>query len=165
MMIYMVASSNVQSLGAAGLYGAYTVNGGGGGSTVPVTRSTLDAARIGQGRTPEAEWPDGYLGTIRTRREDRLLDSLKNRQNERSYQRGVHKGERIDPSDYFYPPGLDPARGIRNQQRGVRTAPVMALAPHPHLVNDGKADPPNNVPGEINPKRVAQLGHLLPGWN
>lgn len=157
-------AQNTQSLGAGGLYGTYTVNGGGGGGTVPVTRDTLDAARIGQGRTPEAEYPDGYLGTIRTRREDRLLDSLKSRNNERSYQRGVHKGERIDPGDYFYPPGLDPARGIRNQQRGVKTAPLMELAPHPHLQNDGKADAPNSVPGEINPKRVAQLGHLRPRW-
>jgi hypothetical protein len=155
---------NTQSLGASGVYGTYTVNGGGGGNTSLVGRSMLDAARIGSNRTPQAEYPDGYLGTIRSRRDDRLLDSLKNRQNERAYQRGVHKGERIDQADYYYPAGLDPQRGLRAQARGMRQAPLMDLAPSPHLVNDGKADAPNNVPGEIDPRRVQQMSHLRPRW-
>ncbi len=157
-------AQNTQALGAGGLYGAYTVNGGGGGQTQVVSRSSLDAARMGVGREPGAEYPNGYLGTIRSRRDDRLLDSLKNRQNQRSYQRGVHKGERIDQADYLYPPGLDPQRGLRAQARGKRQAPAMVLANPPHLVNDGKADPPNRVPGQFDPKRVAQLGHLRPRW-
>lgn len=154
---------NVQSLGAGGLYGTYTVNGGGGYGT-PVSRSTLDAARMGVGRTPEAEYPDGYLGTIRSRRDDRMLDSLKNRQNQRSYQRGVHKGERIDPGDYFYPQGLDPERGLRAEARGKKQGPLLGLAPAPLLVNDGKANIPNDVPGTIDPKRASQLRHLRPAW-
>lgn len=160
----MAAGQNTQALGAGGLYGTYTVNGGGGGNTEVVTRSSLDAARIGVGREPGAEYPDGYLQTIRSRRDDRLLDSLKNRQNQRAYQRGVHKGERIDQSDYYYPPGLDPQRGLRAQARGMRQAPVMALANPPHLVNDGKADTQATAPGEIDPRRVAQLQHLRPRW-
>jgi hypothetical protein len=159
------AHQNIQSLGAGGLYGSQTGTGGGGfGSNQPVTRDTLDAARMGVGRVPSAEYPDGYLGTIRTRREDRVLDSLKNRSNQRAYQRGVHKGERIDPSDYFYPSGLAPDRGLVAISQGVRQAPLLGLAPAPHLVNDGKADMPNNVPGQIDPRRSQQLARMRPAW-
>lgn len=156
----MPTPQNVQALGAGGLYGAYAQGG-----SAAVTRDSLDAARIGQGRTPSATYPDGYLGTIRSRRDDRLLDSLKNRENQRSYQRGVHKGERIDPGDYYWPQGMDPQRGLVAQARGVRQAPLMNLAPAPRLVNDGKADIVASVPGEINPVRSAQLGHLRPRWS
>lgn len=149
---------NVQSLGASGMYGTYTTVGGAG------SRSELDGLRMGVGRTPQAEYPDGYLGNVKSRRGDRLLDSLKNRQNERAYQRGVHKGERIDPSDYFWPQALQPERGLVNIKRGVRTNPAMELAPTPHLVNGGKSEVPNNVPGEINPVRSAQLRHLRSPW-
>ena len=96
---------NIQSLGAGGMYGTNTVYGGGG---VPVARSELDFLRLGVGRAPQAEYPDGYLGTIRSRRDDRgrpsstsdnVLDSLKTRIGQRGYQRGVHRGERIDASE------------------------------------------------------------------
>lgn len=166
------AHNNWQSLGADGLWGGATAYGGGG---TPVTRDSLDAARLGVGRVPQAEYPDGYLGTLRSRRSDRtglpastsdsVLDSLKNRLTQRSYQRGVHKGERIDPSDYYYPKGLDPQRGLRNEAAGKRTAPMMQYAPPPHLVNDGKADPPQTILGQIDPKRQAQMTRLLPSWN
>jgi hypothetical protein len=158
------AHQNWQSLGASGLYGGNTAYGPTGSAGVPVTHSQLDALRIGQGRTPEAEYPDGYLGTIRSRRDDRLLDSLKNRVNQRAYQRGVHKGERIDQSDYFYPKGLDPQRGIRNQARGKKTGPLLELAPAPHLVNDGKANIVANEPAQLDPKRTSQLSSLRPAW-
>jgi hypothetical protein len=157
-------AQNIQALGAQGIYGTYTVNGGGGGNTQKVTHDSLDAARIGVGRTPTAEYPDGYLGTLRSRRDDRLLDSLKNREGQRAYQRGVHRGERIDPSDYFYPAGLDPKRGLRAQAKGMRQAPIVNLAPAPHLVNDGKANAMATVPVEIDEKRSAQLNHLRPSW-
>lgn len=162
-----MANQNWQSLGAGGLYGGATSVGNGGyGQVMPVSRDALDAARMGVGRTPNAEYPDGYLGTIRSRREDRVLDSLKGHQNQRSYQRGVHKGTRIDPSDYYYPSGLEPDRGIRRQARsGRRNAPAMELAPAPHLVNDGKADHVANTLGEVNPVRAAALSHLRPHWS
>jgi len=159
------AHQNWQSLGINGLYGTNTGYGNSlYGGNMPVTRDSLDAARLGQTRVPSAEYPDGYLGTMRTRREDRTLDSLKNRANQRSYQRGVHKGERIDPSDYFYPEGLDPMRGLRAEAAGRRQAPLMTLAPAPHLVNDGKADVRANEPAEVNAARRTQLTHLSPTW-
>ena len=61
-------NQNTQSLGAAGMAGTYTNYGGGG---TPVARSELDFLRLGVGRAPQAEYPDGYLGTIRSRRDDR----------------------------------------------------------------------------------------------
>jgi hypothetical protein len=103
------------NMGAPG--NANTVGGGGGMG--PYFRDALDARRSMYNRTPEAMYPDGYLGTINSRRGDRLLDNLKSRQNQRSYVRGVHKGERIDPSDYLFPPDLQPDRGLVRESRGV----------------------------------------------
>ena len=159
---------NWQSLGAHGLQGTYTTSGGTG---FVVGRSELDSMRLGEGRIPSAEYPDGYLGTIRSRRDDRLLDSVKARETQKAYQRGVHKGERIDPADYLWPRGLDPERGLRNQMRGMRTTPAMNLVPAPKLVNDGKAM--NQEPaysqvdqlGQIDPVRAAQLASLRPTWS
>lgn len=94
---------------------------GGGGGMGPYFRDALDARRSAYNRTPEAMYPDGYLGTIQSRREDRLLDNLKSRQNQRSYVRGVHKGERIDPSDYFWPGAMQPDRRLMAVAAGVPT--------------------------------------------
>lgn len=167
------AHNNWQSLGAGGMWGGATAYGGGG---TPVTHDSLDAARLGVGKVPQAEYPDGYLGTLRSRRSDRtglpasvsdtVLDSLKNRLTQRSYQRGVHKGERIDPSDYYYPQGFDPQAGLRRQaQSGLRFAPLMQFAPPTHLVNDGKSDPPQTIPGQMDPKRLGQFARLRPSWS
>lgn len=175
--------NNWQYLGASGYIGAYTTTGGGGTPVVP--RSGMDFARMGVGRAPQAEYPDGYLGTIRSRRDDKgkpyaisdtVLDSLKNRQNQRAYQRGVHKGERIDPASYMWPENLEPDRRLKPSlykavdndgslvMMGRRNAPKMALAPAPHLVNDGKADVSANVPAEFNPRTGALFAHLKPRW-
>jgi hypothetical protein len=145
----------------------------------------MDFARMGVGRAPQAEYPDGYLGTIRSRRDDKgkpyamsdtVLDSLKNRQNQRAYQRGVHKGERIDPGSYMWPENLEPDRRINLKiyktienegtlvMMGARNAPQLASAPAPHLVNDGKADVSANVPAEFNPRTGALFAHLKPRW-
>jgi hypothetical protein len=176
--------NNWQYLGASGYVGAYTTTGGGGTPVVP--RSGMDFMRMGVGRAPQAEYPDGYLGTIRSRRDDKgkpyaisdtVLDSLKNRQNQRAYQRGVHKGERIDPASYMWPENLEPDRRLKPKQYKLvdndgglvmmnkRNAPQLALAPAPHLVNDGKADVSANVPAEFNPRTGALFAHLKPRWN
>jgi hypothetical protein len=70
---------------------------------VPRGHDYLDNLRMNWRRTPEAEYPDGYLGTLNTRRGDRLMDGLKSRMNNRPYTRGIHKGERIDARDYAWP--------------------------------------------------------------
>jgi len=171
---------NIQYLGAGGMYGTNTTYGGGG---VPVARSELDFLRIGVGREPSAEYPDGYLGTIKSRREDRgkangaserALESVRGRVTQRSYQRGVHRGERVDPSDYYYPDELRNDRGILRQMqasmrqgnvyRVKKNAPVMELVPPPRLPNDGKANTVSTSPGEINVRRQKQLSKLKPGW-
>jgi hypothetical protein len=172
------AHQNIQSLGAGGMYGTNTTYGGGG---VPVARSEMDFLRMGVGRTPEAEYPDGYLGTIRSRRDDRgrpsstsdrVMDSLKSRIGQKQYQRGVHRGERVDPSDYYYPDGLDNQRGIKRQIKAAkagtaakRNSPRNDLVPAPHLPNDGKANMRSTSPGEINKVRADKFARMRPNWN
>lgn len=140
----------------------------------PVWRDELDYKRSGYRSTPEATWPDGYLGTITSRRGDRLMDALKSRQNERSYQRGVHKGERIDPGDYFFPPALQPIAGVLRQMRTDQKFAPLGNDQPTLLINDGKASPAPtsrgiprvDAPGQTvyNP-RAEQLRRLAPGWN
>jgi hypothetical protein len=170
---------NVQNLGAGGMYGTNTNYGGGG---VPVARGELDFLRLGVGRTPQAEYPDGYLGTIRSRRDDRgrdssasdrVLNSLKVRIGQRSYQRGVHRGERIDVQDYYYPEGLENSRGISRQMKGKRVGNTIQTkryaedamaAPAPHLPNDGKANMRSTSPMALDKRRVDQVARMRPGW-
>ena len=110
---------------------------GGGGSyksDVVQYRSSLDAARAGHGQIGSAAYPDGYLGTLsQDRRQDKLLDAVVNKLTDRSYQRGVHKGEKIDHSDYFWPSGESPSRGLareaRTAVRGRNTISVERFAP------------------------------------
>jgi len=167
-------SQNWQSLGGGGLNG-YNNQGGAG---TPVARDTMDSLRIGVGRVPSAEYPDGYLGTIRSRRDDRLLDSIKNRVNQKAYQRGVHKGERIEPSMYYWPEQVHPMMGIERQMKArqvningavvyqsERSAPQTSLTPAPHLVNDGKANTQANQPGTIDERRKAMMAYLKPAWS
>jgi len=162
------AHQNYQWLGAGGLYGGNVV---GHGTALPSALSELDSQRMGIGRTPQAEYPDGYLGTIRSRRDDRVLDSTKARVNQRSYQRGVHKGERVDQSDYYWPAEMDPMRGLTrpSRRKGSTYQQQKALlletfTPPPKLVNDGKASVPANQPGQIDQKRQSQLSRLMPNW-
>jgi len=170
---------NTQNLGAAGMQGTYTNYGGGG---TPVARSELDFLRIGVGRAPQAEYPDGYLGTIRSRRDDRgrptstsdnVLNSLKVRVGQRSYQRGVHRGERIDQSDYYYPEGLENTRGIARQMKAAKDGNVYRsqrnvenamAAPAPHLPNDGKANMRSTSPQSLDTRRVDQMARMRPTW-
>lgn len=166
------ASSNVQSLGAGGFYGPYA---GGGGGGMPVARSDIDGRRMAIGQIPSAQYPDGYLGNVRSRRSARadgtpasasdvVLDSLKNRLTERSYQRGVHKGERIDPSDYMWPSAWNPMRGVQFEARGQKTTLATTITSPVHLVNDGKADSRAFQPTEVNPIRNAFNDRLRPSW-
>jgi hypothetical protein len=138
------------------------VVGGGGSVPEPFFRDAPDAARSMYRRTPAASWPDGYLGTIVSRRNDRLLDALKNRQNQRNYQRGVHKGERVDPADYRWPAEFTPDRGLRCEAAGIKQAPIG------YVVEPTAEDiiPASGVrqPQVMNPARADALRRLAPTW-
>ncbi|CAB4123979.1 hypothetical protein UFOVP45_81 [uncultured Caudovirales phage] len=164
---------NWQSIGGNGFSG-YNNQGGQG---VPVARSDLDGIRIGTGRVPSAEYPDGYLGTIRSRRDDRLLDSIKNRIGQKSYQRGVHKGERIEASAYFWDQEFNAEMGIKRQMKskpvningGIvymvpKAAQDLRLVPAPHLVNDGKSNMRSDQDVAMNVLRANQMAYLKPVW-
>lgn len=109
--------------------GGSATHGGGGsiglpsydtGGSVPY-RNILDANRSAQGQIPGAAYPDGYLGNIIDRHQDKLLEKVKERLTDRSYQRGTHVGSKISPKDYFWDqgdpvtPDIDPMAGIRRQ--------------------------------------------------
>ena len=140
---------------------------GGGGGIGPYFRDAMDARRSAYNRTPEAMYPDGYLGTINSRRGDRLLDNLKNRQNQRSYVRGVHKGERIDPADYYFPPPLQPDRGLERMAESVpfdtfflteRNVPELSLLPEWSPGEESMWGATSGI------GRTTQLRRLMPAW-
>jgi hypothetical protein len=165
---------------------------GGGGQTLVGYRDILDAKRsVATPRTPNAEWPDGYLGNINTRRSDRLLTAVQSRLTERSYQRGVHKGEKIDTSDYLWPPEFNPQSGLIRQSKSIPGGPGRPfLTPKqpktglpveqinhlgknhllsPEQVEDTArkygVDPSSMGPPVLaDPHRQSQMAHLLPKW-
>jgi hypothetical protein len=138
----------------------------------PVFRDALDRMRSAYRRTPEAEYPDGYLGTIRSRRDDKTYEAVQNRLNQRSYQRGIHKGERIDPGDYVWPSSMSPMSGLQREAQAIdgrymaRAAPIGTF--NEKLVTEGKMPIPRGAGGVmtlIDPKRQEQLRRLAPSWN
>lgn len=177
----MTVGRNVQFIPPFGVSmpGAAVQGGGGAGpgaAQVLTFRDPVDAARTMMGqRVPSAEYPDGYLGTINSRRDDRLLDRLKKNLNDRAYQRGVHKGERIDPSDYFWPDEFGPDAGLTRQSmamvdasNGVRVYRVPRPAPtgtvHDRLTVLGERMPRGSELLELDPRAVANLDRLRPAW-
>lgn len=155
------------------------VVGGGGGHQLIGYRDILDARRaMATGRTPQAAYPDGYLGNVSSRREDRLLNGVKNRLTQKSYQRGVHKGERIDPSDYYWNEVVNPNIGLEYQSQGKKWT-ARGFTPAEQLTHMGKVDfatpqemaafyrqygvnPPVPEKG-IDPIRAEKMSRLLPG--
>lgn len=153
------------------------VHGGGGGKTLAGYRDLLDAKRsAATPHTPESEYPDGYLGTINTRREDRLLNAVQSRLTQRNYQRGVHKGEKIDKSDYFWPQEFNNTSGLQAQMQGRKWGPVGSL-PVEQINHLGKNHmlPPEqmskvaaqygvNEITPMDPVRQQKMARLLPNW-
>lgn len=91
----------------------------------PFYRSVFDMRLMGIRQTPEAQYPDGYLGSFQSRTsKDNFLRTLSKRATEVPYGRGVHKGERIDPQDYRWTPDVNPKAGIINEMSGRRWAPT-----------------------------------------
>jgi hypothetical protein len=102
------------------------------------------------------------------RRQDKLLDSVK-RQNHRSYSRGVHKGERVNPGDYLWPDEMNLFTGLEMQAQGLKFAPPGAEPVR--LTNDGKAGPRGIPRGldrpqheQIDMQRRSMLKRLVPSW-
>ena len=132
----------VQENGYTGILAGSNYGSGGGygtGGTNSATsgavqfRSPLDAARASHGQIPQAQFPDGYLGNIIDRHSDKLLQHVSSRMTAQSYQRGVHKGSRIDPKGYFWPDDeVQPDDGLARQaaaQRSGGTIQVQRSAP------------------------------------
>lgn len=161
---------------------------GGGGTPLAGYRDVADARRsAATPRTPNAEYPDGYLGNVNSRREDRLLKAVQSRLTERSYQRGVHKGEKIDRSDYFWPSEFNDQTGLEYQAQAVidpvdntmKTPKWTAQGSLPveqinhmgknHLIPPeqmGKVAANYNVQEirQADPARIQALKSLLPVW-
>ena len=168
--------SNPYGIGEAGA--PVQGGGGGGGSSTmgsmrrlapgevpePFFRDTLDFQRSMYRRVPSAEYPDGYLGTMRFRRDDRTMGYVQGRITERQYQRGVHKGERIDPGDYFWLPDFNPQSGLRAQMQGRRQAPMEALASRFGVSERQMVPRGSQSLIEVSPKREEQLRRLAPDW-
>ncbi|MFI6495946.1 hypothetical protein [Nonomuraea typhae] len=128
-------SQNWQYLPANNQPGAVATGGGGGWYTG--ARDQMDFKRMGYAaQIPSAQYPDGYLGTINSRREDRVLNALKQKLGDRSYQRGVHKGEKVDASEYFWPADFNPATGLEHQLRGKKW--TAKGTPEERLAHGGK---------------------------
>ena len=143
----------------------------------PVPRNDLDALRMMWRRTPEATYPDGYLGTINPRRQDRLLDGLKARQANRPTTRGIHKGERIDARDYLWPEEFNPWTALELEAQGLKFSPPgLGLdLEYERYPTDRKVGP-KRVPlggnsdgtvqwGDHDPDRGAALRRLAPSWS
>lgn len=144
----------------------------------PFAHNYLDAVRMNWRRTPEATYPDGYLGTIQTRRGDRLLDGLKSRSQQRPYTRGIHKGERIDQRDYFWPEEFNLWSGLEHQAAGVRFAPPnlnewLEYERYPTDRNHqgprgpavGNRPQGGSSQSSTNPERIAVLRAQAPSWS
>jgi hypothetical protein len=150
---------------------------GGGGTPLAGYRDILDARRsAATPRTPNAEYPDGYLGNINSRRSDRLLQAVQSRLTQRNYQRGVHKGERIDQSDYFWPKDFNPQTGLEYEARGLKWS-ANGSTPVEQINHMGKNHliPPEQMSQvaanygvrdvqPVDSHRADQLRSLLPAW-
>lgn len=154
--------SNWQSLGAGGLYGTLTTTGGGGNTSA---RDALDFARQGSpGQTPEAQYPDGYLGSSKGRREGRLANGNGD-PNTKPYTRGIHRGERIDVGDYSWPSEQRPDRGLLAQSKGMKTGLAgPSYVMNAPLVAGGKDLPQPQTPSIPNPHYSTQYSGMLPPW-
>lgn len=129
--------NNTQYLPPVGQQGSVTQYGGGGGLPISGFRSILDARlAAATGKTPEAQYPDGYLGSVIDRQQDKLLQTVRN--NARSYTRGVHKGSRISPTDYFWPDDLTPYTTLEARSHGSTKRFAAQGNPLERLAHGGK---------------------------
>lgn len=165
---------------------------GGGGSDVLSARDPLDAKRMAAGFAPGASYPDGYLGNVGGRQNDKLA-VLQSRLTPTSYQRGVHAGEKQPKGAYYWSQDMSPTMGLERQQRaslrdseGAILYDVPRFAPTGDpvemLAHDGKfagastrqieqelrargGDPAKNPVTVVDPSRVARMSNMLPPWS
>lgn len=136
----------------------------------PTFRNAKDQRLAAFGATPDTQHPDGYLGTITNRRQDKLQQKIA-RQNQRQYSRGVHKGERVNPGDYVWPSEFNLFTGLKYEAQGKKFMPGVVGAEPVTLTNDGKAGPrgvPRNLDRPnmqvIDMERRKRLKVLAPSW-
>jgi hypothetical protein len=155
--------SNMQYVAPMGVPQPGTATYGGGGRVDMVgARSILDAKRLmATGRTPTAEYPDGYIGTMNSRRSDRLGDNSLNsrpmRSAQKNYTVGVHKGERMDSSDYLWPQDFNPMTALEYQARGKKWTQHGDQPADTRLVGTGAMQ-------KTDADRLAALRNLRPQW-
>lgn len=136
----------------------------------PLIRDALDAARTLWRREPAAHYPDGYVDAAQLgRRADRIGAAVWRQQ--RAYTRGVHKGERIDMSDYLWPAEFNLFSALEAQAHGEKFVSSAYEGEITELTNDGKPGPRDpqlgqrqTVPTIVDPNRAAQLKRLAPSW-
>jgi hypothetical protein len=134
----------------------------------PVFRNPKDQRIAAYGAGPDTQYPDGYLGTMSSnRRQDKLTNAV--RANQRTYSRGVHKGERINAGDYIWPKEFNLLTGVMLESKGKKFAPPGAEPVR--LTNDGKAGPRGIPRGLERPdkqvidmQRRSMLKSLAPMW-
>lgn len=165
---------NIPAAGSAANYGQ------GGGYIVTGARDIADAKRMmATGYVPTASYPDGYLGTVNSRREDRMFDAVKRRVSDRSYSRGVHKGEHIDPSDYYWTKQVNPTIALEYEARGRKWTQQQSFI-GTKLVDDGRNLAPMSTPqrfataqmamgqdfpaSDDDQRRKQQMQRYLPRW-
>ena len=134
----------------------------------PNFRSPKDYLLSGHRTGVETQYPDGYLGPMEgNRRADKILGHIE-RMNLRQYSRGVHKGKRINPTDYIWPQEFNKFTGIAFMDKGLKYAPPGME--EKRLTNDGKIGgaealrraQPGSEKVPINPERQSRLRHMLP---
>lgn len=141
--------------------GSEVRSGGGGGYPVIGARSALDMRRMMlSGQIPDAQYPDGYLGATSGRHQDKLLQSYgASARYDRPYDRGVHKGDRVDRGDYEWPGWLTPMSGIERQARTQRRwAPRGRPADVPSIPGT------NASPQNSGPAKPSDLAKFAPTW-
>lgn len=172
--------NNVSYNSPVGQQGSVTQYGGGGGTPISGFRSILDARlAAATGKTPEAQYPDGYLGSVIDRRQDKLLQTVRN--NARSYTRGVHRGSIIGAESYFWPDDLTPYTTLEKRMQGDKKRYAAQGNPLERLAHGGKYmtneqakqlaqelniayDP--QVAGNIDPNiKKYHAAINLPGWS
>lgn len=154
-----------------------------GGSHAIPFRDALDARRAGYAEfIQDGYGGDSILGTLQSRREGRMLADLSTKVNDRSYDRGVHKGERIDPGDYFWPSQLPADGGLRRQAMATptadgtwaspRNAPMLTVQEQMTATGGtvlpmtprGRIVPPKNTPYDTDAAQSQMLAAYLPAW-